>query len=50
MSLAFKKVIRSHNDLYTGVLPYVRVILYNPYRGYVKRRIIPNAIYKMIFV
>jgi hypothetical protein len=30
--------------------PYPRVIPSKPYRGYVKRWIIPNAIYNVIFV
>jgi hypothetical protein len=32
------------------VPPYARVILSKTYRGYVKPRIIPNAIYNVIFV
>jgi hypothetical protein len=35
---------------YTGVPPYPRVIRSKTYRGYVKPRIIPNAIYIVIFV
>jgi hypothetical protein len=34
----------------TGVPPYPRVILSKTHRGYVKPRIIPNAIYNVIFV
>jgi hypothetical protein len=34
----------------TAVPPYPRVIRYKPYRGHVKPRIIPNAIYNVIFV
>jgi hypothetical protein len=32
------------------VPPYPRVIRFKTYRGYVKLRIIPNAIYNVIFV
>jgi hypothetical protein len=35
---------------YTGVPPYPRVIRSKTYRGYVKPRIIPNAIYNVIFM
>jgi hypothetical protein len=35
---------------YTDVPPYPRVIRSNTYRGYVKPRIIPNAIHNVIFV
>jgi hypothetical protein len=35
---------------YTGVRPYIRVIRSKTYRGYVKPRIIPKAIYGVIFV
>jgi hypothetical protein len=34
----------------TGVPPYSRVIHSKTYRDYVKPRIIPNAIYNVIFV
>jgi hypothetical protein len=34
----------------TVVPPYPRVIRFKTYRGYVKQRIIPNAIYNVIFV
>jgi hypothetical protein len=34
----------------TGVPPYPRVIRSKTYRGYVKPRIVPNAIYNVIFV
>jgi hypothetical protein len=36
--------------LITGVPPYPQVIRSNTYRRYVKPRIIPNAIYNVIFV
>jgi hypothetical protein len=32
--------------IYTGVPPYPQVIRSKTYRGYVKLRIVPNAIYK----
>jgi len=35
---------------YTGGPPYSRVIRFKTYRGYVKPRIIPNAIYNVIFL
>jgi hypothetical protein len=35
---------------HTVVPPYPRVILSKTYRNYVKQRIIPNAIYNVIFV
>jgi hypothetical protein len=40
----------NYGGAYTGVPPYPRAIRSKTYRGYVKPRIIPNAIYKVIFV
>ena len=37
-----------YNIVYTGGLPYPRVIRSKTYRGYLKRRIIPNPIYNVI--
>jgi hypothetical protein len=40
----------AYHFLSTGVLQYPRVISFKTYRGYVKPRIIPNAIYNVVFV
>jgi hypothetical protein len=44
------KVVLHCKIIYLGVPPYIWVILLKTYRGYVKPRIIPNAIYNAIFV
>jgi hypothetical protein len=42
--------VNKYMNKYTGVPPYLQVIRSKTYRGNVKPRIIPNAIYNVTFV
>jgi hypothetical protein len=50
MRLIYTHTQRNKLVTYTVAPPYLLVIRSKTYRGYVKSRIIPNAIYNVIFV